>query len=86
MWVIAVSPIRALEFNSPVGLYTDVLSPGAEPVHPGHTPLRQTSPGEGEGAPGPNGHSAPNLLLLACGLKCSCLSTARSLSLKATPS
>ncbi|XP_063143902.1 mitotic spindle assembly checkpoint protein MAD2B isoform X3 [Rattus norvegicus] len=31
---------------SPVGLCADVLPPRAEPVHPGHTSLRQTTPGE----------------------------------------
>lgn len=41
--------------NSLVGLYADVLSPGAEPVHSGHSSLRQTAAGEGEGAPGPKG-------------------------------
>lgn len=45
--------------NSLVGLYADVLSPGAEPVHSGHSSLRQTAAGEGEGAPGPKGHSIP---------------------------
>ena len=32
-----------------MGLCADVLSPGAEPVYPGHTALRQAAPGEGEG-------------------------------------
>lgn len=67
--VIGVSLICALGFNGPVGLCADVLSPGAEPVHPGYTSLRETTPGEGEGEPpGPNGHSAPNLFLLVSGL------------------
>lgn len=67
MWVTGVSPVHALDFNSLVGLCADVLSPRAEPVHPGYTSLRQTTPGEGEGAPGPKGHSTPNLSSLLLG-------------------